>query len=168
MEECKTQVARKIMSIVNEDAGEGVVLLLLQKEFGCTNLNAALRAIAEQIEKEVSEDYVKLPVDAEGVRIDHGDTLFSSKVNKYNGLTPLMTVMSLSLYRCSDSFMWEVETDRGTFECLRKLHHYNGPTIEDVLREFAEKVTDSQIPGTHPTCEEAIAEYAQKLQLKDD
>lgn len=46
--------------------------------------------------------------------------------------------------------------------------HYHKPTIEDVLREFAEKVTDSQIPGTHPTYEEAIAEYAKRMQLKED
>ena len=49
-----------------------------------------------------------------------------------------------------------------------KCHHYKKPTIEDVLREFAEKVTDSQIPGTHPTYEEAIAEYAKRMQLKEE
>ena len=49
-----------------------------------------------------------------------------------------------------------------------KCHRYKRPTVEDVLREFAEKVTDSQIPGTHPTYEEAIAEYAKRMQLKED
>lgn len=33
------------------------------------------------------------------------------------------------------------------------------------LREFAEKITDSQVPGVHPTYEEAIAEFAAKLRL---
>lgn len=41
------------------------------------------------------------------------------------------------------------------------------PTVEDVLREFAEKITDSQIPDVHPTYEEAIAGYAQRLQLRE-
>lgn len=49
-----------------------------------------------------------------------------------------------------------------------KCHRYKRPTVEDVLREFAEKIEDSQIPGTHPTYEEAIAEYTKKLQLKED
>ena len=42
------------------------------------------------------------------------------------------------------------------------------PTTEDVLREFAEKVIDSQIPGMHPTYKKAIAEYAKKLRLAGD
>ena len=45
--------------------------------------------------------------------------------------------------------------------------HYHAPTVEDVLREFAEKITDSQVPGVHPTYEEAISEYASKLRLAD-
>lgn len=39
--------------------------------------------------------------------------------------------------------------------------------VENVLTEFAEKITDSQIPDVHPTYEEAIAEYAQRLQLRE-
>jgi len=46
--------------------------------------------------------------------------------------------------------------------------HHHAPTVEDVLREFAEKVIDSQIPSVHPTYEEAITEYAAKLRLADD
>lgn len=45
------------------------------------------------------------------------------------------------------------------------IRHYYEPTVEDVLREFAEKITDSQIPGVHPTYEESIAEYSAKLRL---
>ncbi len=164
MEECKTQVARKIMSIANRDEGKGLALLLMQKEFGCTNLNAALRAMAEQIEKEVSEDYVKLPVDAEGVRINPDDRLFGGEANRYDGLTPLMTVTSLLLCRCSDGLAWEVETNRGTFEDLGQLHHYHKQTVEDVLREFTHAILNQKA-----RCRERnIAEYAQKLQLKDD
>lgn len=45
------------------------------------------------------------------------------------------------------------------------IRHHHEPTVEDVLREFAEKVIDSQIPSVHPTYEEAITEYAAKLRL---
>lgn len=48
------------------------------------------------------------------------------------------------------------------------IRHYHEPTVEDVLREFAEKITDSQIPGVHPTYEESIAEYSAKLRLAGD
>ena len=45
------------------------------------------------------------------------------------------------------------------------IRHYHDPTVEDVLREFAEKIIDSQIPNVHPTYEEAISEFAAKLRL---
>lgn len=48
------------------------------------------------------------------------------------------------------------------------IRHHHEPTVVDVLREFAEKVIDSQIPSVHPTYEEAITEYAAKLRLADD
>ena len=47
-------------------------------------------------------------------------------------------------------------------------HHHHALTVEDVLREFAEKIIDSQIPNVHPTYEESIAEYATKLRLAGD
>ena len=45
------------------------------------------------------------------------------------------------------------------------IRHHRPPTVTDILREFAEKVIDSQIPDLHPTYEEAIAEYAKLLRL---
>lgn len=61
-----------------------------------------------------------------------------------------------------------LDTDEGCWNMPSILRHHHPPTIEDVLREFAEKVTDSQIPGVHPTYEEAISEYAKRLRLKED
>ena len=49
-----------------------------------------------------------------------------------------------------------------------ELRHHHKPTVEDVLREFAEKIIDSQIPSVHPTYEEAIAEYTTKLRVAGD
>ena len=48
------------------------------------------------------------------------------------------------------------------------IRHYHEPTVEDVLREFAEKIIDSQIPSIHPTYEEAIAEFAARLRLAEE
>lgn len=48
------------------------------------------------------------------------------------------------------------------------IRHHHPPTVTDILREFAEKVIDSQIPDVHPTYEEAIAEYAKRLRLAGD
>lgn len=56
---------------------------------------------------------------------------------------------------------------RESYDCAAFSHHH-APTVEDVLREFAEKITDSQIPNVHPTYEEAIAEYAAKLRLAEE
>lgn len=46
--------------------------------------------------------------------------------------------------------------------------HHKEPTVEDLLREFADKIIDSQIPNIHPTYEETITEYTAKLRLADD
>ncbi len=69
-----------------------------------------------------------------------------------------------------------VRTSR-QYNCDAKAYNWDGwlnrhaalfrpkPTVQSVLREFAEKITDSQTPGVHPTYEEAIADYAKRLRM---
>lgn len=124
--------------------------------------NRAVLATVEKIEKEVSERYMELPVDADGVPIRVGDVMESEVDYLFDGKP--FTVRALVL--CEDG--WEVGDGRfGNRYEPDSLHHHHEPTVEDVLREFAEKITDSQIPDVHPTYEEAIAEYAQRLQLRE-
>lgn len=115
--------------------------------------------IADRIDERIEREYVKLPVDADGVPIHVGDVMWERSGHTFE-------VASLMAFGGSDN--WLVLSDARNFSSFREPHdlrHHHEPTVEDVLREFAEKITDSQIPNVHPTYEEAIAEYASKLRL---
>ena len=95
--------------------------------------------IADEIEREIAERYMELPVDSDGVPIRVGDKLILD-----NGYHPPMEVevQPLTTYQPS---------------CYR---HVKPRTIEDVLTELVEFATN----GTNmPDYEEAIAKYADEL-----
>ena len=123
---------------------------------GDVNYTIELDGIAERIEQEVSERFMELPVDADGVLIRVGDVL--------DGYGKTIEVVEL---RHGRSGWVLISRDGNGYADTFAFTHHHAPTVEDVLREFAEKITDSQIPDVHPTYEEAIAEYAQRLQLRE-
>ena len=99
----------------------------------------------------IDSRYILLPLDAEGEPLRVGD-----EIEYPNGARDSVRFATIS------PIGWAVN-DRGWKpEAMR---HHRPPTVEDVLREFGEKVIDSQIPGVHPTYEEAIAEYAKRLRI---
>ena len=108
-----------------------------------------------------TDDYMRLPVDDGGEVIHIGDEMV---VGDYGYR---FIVAGVGLADRTD-VLFETDGDKSDCFPAKVCRHYRPPTIEDVLREFAEKVTDSQIPGTHPTYEEAIAEYAKRMQLKEE
>lgn len=98
--------------------------------------------------------WVRLPVDADDVPVHVGDVMVYA-----DGNTCPMEVVAL----VPPSVFLTEDGPRYADMC----RHYHALTVEDVLREFAEKITDSQIPDVHPTYEEAIAEYAKRLTLAE-
>ena len=110
--------------------------------------------------------WVKLPVDADGVPIHVGDEL--DGLHYEDG-----TVTGIQYWLAANGIIRELVAvrphgwDTATWHDPEEYRHRHAPTVEDVLREFAEKITDSQIPNVHPTYEEAIAEYAAKLRLAE-
>ena len=101
--------------------------------------------------------WLRLPKDADGVSIYVGDRL--------DGYGKTIEVVELRYGRSG----WViVSRDGNAYADTFAFTHHHEPTVEDVLREFAEKITDSQIPNVHPTYEEAIAEYTAKLRLAGD
>ena len=110
-----------------------------------------------------ADEYIKLPRDVNGEVIHLYDALAGYGYPDGGVVCKAIANGQMILVgRITDTYrewlLWDA------YKC----HHYKKPTIEDVLREFAEKVTDSQIPGTHPIYEEAIAEYAKRMQLKEE
>ena len=107
--------------------------------------------------------YVKGPVDADGVPWHLGD--------KVDGMVGSITYLSLGYIGWTFSL-----GDPYTFQC-EEYRHYHEPTVEDVLREFAEKMNENMgmYVGEAIDADEwrdadrqTIAEYAAKLRLVGD
>lgn len=107
--------------------------------------------------EQLCECSIRLPVDADGEYIHVGDVLTDGEYK--------FKVFELAAFGDGS---WSIRDENGNAWAACGVTHHHEPTVEDVLREFAEKITDSQIPDVHPTYEEAIAEYAAKLQLRED
>ena len=132
---------------------------VLQGNITFGELNARIERLMDEMAHRI-----ELPKDADGEYIHVGDEM------EPNGANSLFGQASFEVRAMRyDEGGWEVYDRLGDRYAPSLLRHHHAPTVEDVLREFAEKVIDSQIPSVHPTYEEAIAEYAGKLRLaKED
>lgn len=112
--------------------------------------------------------WVKLPVSEDGDVLHIGE-LVDERL-PFGGYAAPAPIDTMELSRGASGYGWMVRLDSesGAFINPKLLRHHHAPTVEDVLREFAEKIIDSQIPSMHPTYEEAIAEYAARLRLAND
>ena len=123
---------------------------------------ATLLGMVRDIEQEVG-NMVPLPVDADGVPIHVGDVMEWVDIE---GTVEVVCTVDAVGVDCF--FAWDAANCQYAQKCANAYRHHHAPTVEDVLREFAEKITDSQVPGVHPTYEEAIAEFAAKLTLRGE
>ena len=115
--------------------------------------------IADRIDERMEREYVKLPVDADGVPIRVGDVMEGEKIG--GGFSEPFEVVG---YIMSNGELEPMDEHK----CPRKhvyLHHHHELTVEDVLREFF-----SRYVTTKPKDEDdaIIAEYAAKLRLAGD
>lgn len=119
-----------------------------------TMVNHKLLAIADRIDAELAERYVELPKDADGECIHIGDELvLQRKVWEKPYVVQGITW---------DGEDWYFTCDEGFFNAAGWIH-YHTPTVEDVLCELLDKVDDDRAGQA-----EIIAEYAKRLQLRDD
>lgn len=122
--------------------------------------------------------WVRLPVDAEGEPIHLGDYLES---DEYGGKQ--FPCRGLNVEVCTSGKRWTVcmsyDSYSGTSEYTpaNRCHHVKPPTVEDVLREFAEKMNENlgMYTGEAIDADEwrdadakTIAEFAAKLTLRGD
>lgn len=114
--------------------------------------------LAQHEDAMAEHGWVRLPKDADGEYIHVNDEVIDWD-------TPRVVVAVSEDSICLAGYESDSYYRMGI---ARNYAHYHKPTVEDVLREFAEKITDSQIPNVHPTYEEAIAEYTAKLRLAGD
>ena len=97
-------------------------------------------------------DYMPYPLDAEGVPIHIGDVMewpdcYTAEV---------VGIGDDRFFYVDDCLMYAWTND--------KIHHH-APTVEDVLRDYASRIL---IAGCIDEEDELVAEYAAKLQLKED
>ncbi len=114
-------------------------------------------AAIDRSDEMAEHGWIRLPKDADGEYIHVGDVLTDGEYT--------FRVDELAAFGDGS---WSIRNEDGNAWAACDVTHHHAPTVEDALREFAEKITDSQIPGVHPTYEEAIAEYAEKLRLAGD
>ena len=103
-------------------------------------------------------DYTPLPVDADGEAIHVGDVMEERSGHTFE-------VASIMVFGGSGNQL--VFSDARNFSSFREPHdlrHHHAPTVEDVLREFADAMSATN-PLDVPT---RIAEYAAKLRLAGD
>ena len=103
--------------------------------------------IADEIEREISERYMLLPVDADGMPIHVDDEMCCSK----HGITSMEVLAVSDRY-----FWWQGETD--VYQSIAEaFHHANPRTVEDVLNDFAYRVCDLNVN------QDDVARYADEL-----
>lgn len=93
-----------------------------------------LLVIADEIEAEVAESYMRLPLDADGVPIRVGETL---QLGDTRG-----KVVALTYCPSNGKLPWEWQCDTGDWYNTAFAHHVKPRTLEDVLREMLDREGD--------------------------
>ena len=107
--------------------------------------------LADHEDAMAEHGWVKMPVDADGVPIYVGDVMDKGKATCIRDCGKGWEVVLNNLY---------------TFD-THSLHHHE-PTTEDVLRELCADYLDVQTGTDSREERELFAEYAKRLQLKED
>ena len=125
------------------------------REYGhdcCARIDDAIKELADNIEDEVAERYVALPLDADGVPIRVGDDMETLMVGHEGNHSPVEWV-SLT----ADG--WDVDGEPPT-----SMRHYQPPTVESTLREMLAEIGEGGVYAE----DVLLAKYAPKLRLAGD
>lgn len=120
--------------------------------------------IAQHEDAMAEHGWVRLPVDEDGDVLHIGELV--DEMLPFGGYAAPAPIDTMELSRGASGYRWMVKLDaeNSAFISPKLLRHYHAPTVEDVLREFADAMSN-----THPVDVPArIAEYAAKLRLAGD
>lgn len=116
-----------------------------------------LTAIADHIDAELAERYVKLPVDADGEVWHVGDFA----VGEVNPKNP--KAIERMIWYGPDSG-WQLETNTIIYPCPDRPRHHHALTVEDVFTEFAYKLLNHDQTDAMPNRVKRLAkEYADMM-----
>lgn len=112
-----------------------------------------------EIERELEEGYVELPKDKNDIPIHIGDVLQGERFS--GGWCNPFKVIRMRI----DEDGWEVyELGNGH---IPNLCRHKPPTVEDVLREFADLVRKERVEQARIS-DDTVAEFAERLQLRKE
>lgn len=111
--------------------------------------------------------WVKLPMSEDGDVLHIGE-LVDEKL-PFGGYAAPAPIDTMELSRGAGGYRWMVKLDAENRALIspRLLRHHHEPTVEDVLREFSDKVCNSGHQWGLDA-KDTIAEYAAKLTLRGD
>lgn len=126
---------------------------------GDVNYIIGLDGIAERIEQEVSERFMELPVDAGGMPIRVGDVVEA-------GFYGTQEIAGVSGENSDFPYVFFFPDDGTEAQwCEAQDCHHHAPTVEDVLQDMLNSLDLD--PTSHVDAGAVIAEYAQRLQLRE-
>jgi len=122
-----------------------------------------LRDTGDDIVRDVKHEWIRLPKDADGVPWHINDEFEVDEVIAHvNGI--------------GDNRLFYIDNDGMQWTRADNKRHYRAPTVEDLLREFGEKMAENTAMYVAETWDaderdkadaDTIAEYAKRLQLKE-
>lgn len=118
-------------------------------------------AIAKLIEEEISDNYMRLPVDADGVPIHIGDVL-ECDANGYKGTFTVFAIGNDTVVGNHD-IEWIRDNPSKWFHVASYCHHVKPRTLEDVLRDVWKEALDYAKSDMWRNPEEVFAERADEI-----
>ena len=106
-----------------------------------------LLVMLDEIESEIAERYMELPVDADGVPIHMGDVI--QFVNEQGGTGAKVEVCAVSNY-------YAYYGEGKHFYRTKNCHHVKQRTVEDVLRDFVNEAEWEQSPDSYEEIERRL------------
>ena len=110
--------------------------------------------LIDEIEREIAERYMELPVDAGGLPIHVGDYL---QLGDTRG-----KVVALNYCPSNGTLPWEWQCDTGDWYNTAFACHYNPRTVEDVLTDYWREACELPVDMS----DESTAEAIDKLVVK--
>ena len=125
---------------------------------------------AEHAEELAERGWIHLPVDADGEPIRFGDEVeWQRTCSEDYSVTEHGTVDGLEIYEVNGEIFAHITINRNGYNNRMPssaLRHHHAPTVEDVLREMADRCyADEDEPRDRDAI---VAEFAAKLRLADE
>ena len=122
--------------------------MLREHELLCAGECRVLEILVEEIEQQ----YIKLPLDADGVHIKPGD---------YMALGDSRGEVIALTYTPGNSLPWEMQLDDGEWYSTQFAHHVQHETVESVLSDFAIACEEQGYKDPH--IDGLLEEYAERI-----